>query len=520
MAGSMSEGFNNPVINAAGDLIKQQIQSPNFVPGASGWRIAKDGTAQFSNVEALGTVSVIDPVWTFANDFAGAPANNFTVPTADVSQITVGDTFQIYRANGPLKESTTFTVLSIGSDFFGNTAVTFTPAAQSSLNVGDVVTQTNTTTLGGIDQNGNVTGQTIAATTDVLIGGASLENDILPTFAQGFVNRGWVNMSGASWPTTPIGATETSLFELDVLVPAGRSYMIILSPFRIQCSLATGSVVMNIHYTTDGSTPTTASNIFFGSAFPAASAVMSPEWTGFYNNTSGADTVLSMLVSVSVSTGTMQFHPSGGNVNTLGIDVLDVGDITAAQAGNNATQFGTGSGGGASKQNFNKSYAAANTWAYEGSNGDQPLQQINHNGNAYQGDDGLGDNGNTSTFIQWPSQVATDLSGATINSVTITLNNNHSWFNSGMTWNLGVTTASPGGGSRPAITNPNIAQLNTSEGAVHSYKISNVSSAFAAALAAGNAFVLFNPTATRNSYGYAAGAGQGNPPKITVNFTK
>jgi hypothetical protein len=379
----------------------------------------------------------------------------------------------------------------------------------------------NGNTLGGIDANGNLTGFDVTANDDVIIGGQSLTNTILPTFAQGFVNRGWVNMSGASWPTTAIGATETSLFELDVTVPAGRAYMIMLGAFRIACSLATGTVVLNLHYTTDGTTPTTASNIFFNSAFPAASATMTPEWTGFYNNTSGSDTVLRMLISANVSTGTFQFHPSGGNVNTLGIDVIDVGDIDTSLTGNNATQFNSGgSGGGASKQNFTKSYASSSTYAYEGGNGAQSLGLINHNGNGYQGDDQLGDNGNTSTFIQWPGQVVTDLSGASINSVSLKLNNNHSWFNSGMTYNLGWTTTTPGAGTRPAITNPNVIQMNTTEGAVKAFNIGNASPAFAAALVAGNPFVLFNPSSTRNSYGYIAGAGQSGPPVVTINYTK
>jgi hypothetical protein len=375
-----------------------------------------------------------------------------------------------------------------------------------------------------MDSAGNVTAEgTVNANTDLDIAGVSLLNTILPTYAQGFVNRGWVNMSGASWPTTAIGATETALFEVDVTVPPGRSYMIMLSAFRISCSLTTGTFSMFIHYTTDGSTPTTASNIFFNGVVPGNSATMSPEWVGFYNNTGATPIVLSMLVSCNVSTGTVQFHPSGGNVNTLGLDCLDVGDVSTAQAGNNATQFNSGGGSGApSKQNFTQSFAAANTWCYQGSNSSfSPLALLNHNGNAFQGDDQLGDNGNLATFITWPAAVVTALSGATVNSVLLTLNNNHSWFNSGMSYNLGVTTAAvTGQPSRPAISSPNITQPFTAEGATKQFNIGAADPAFAAALVAGRAFVLFNPTSTRNSYGYCAGAGQGGPPKIVVGYTK
>ena len=386
------------------------------------------------------------------------------------------------------------------------------------------ITDVNGNPLVVMDSSGNVTAEgTVNANTDLDIAGVSLLNTILPTYAQGFVNRGWVNMSGANWPTTAIGATETALFEVDVTVPAGRSYMIMLSTFRIACSLTTGVFSMFIHYTTDGSTPSTSSNIFFNGVVPAAGATMTPEWVGFYNNTGSTPIVLSMLVSCQVSTGTVQFHPSGGNVNTLGLDCLDVGDVTAAQAGNNATQFNSGgSGGGASKQNYTQSFAAANTWCYQGSNSAfTPLGLLNHNGNGVQGDDLLGDNGNCSTFITWPAAVVTALSGATVNSVLLTLNNNHSWYNSGMNYNVGVTTASvTGQTSRPNITSPNLTQPFTAEGATKQWNIGAASPSFAAALVAGNAFVLYNPSSSRNSYGYCAGAGQSGPPKITIGYTK
>lgn len=80
--------------------------------------------------------------WSLTNNFGSAPQNNFTVPTTSVALLTGGDRFQIRTSGGPLKEATVFTVTSIGADFFGNTAVAFTPPAQAVLAAGDVVTQT------------------------------------------------------------------------------------------------------------------------------------------------------------------------------------------------------------------------------------------------------------------------------------------------------------------------------------------------------------------------------------------
>lgn len=49
--------FTNPLV-AGNTLIRESIQSPNYVAGVSGWTINKDGSAEFNNVVIRGTVSV------------------------------------------------------------------------------------------------------------------------------------------------------------------------------------------------------------------------------------------------------------------------------------------------------------------------------------------------------------------------------------------------------------------------------------------------------------------------------
>lgn len=51
-------GFTNPIIGGAAALIRAAIKSPNYVPHTSGWSINKDGSAEFTNVTARGTVEV------------------------------------------------------------------------------------------------------------------------------------------------------------------------------------------------------------------------------------------------------------------------------------------------------------------------------------------------------------------------------------------------------------------------------------------------------------------------------
>jgi len=45
----MSGGFNNPIVGGEDNLIREAIQSPNYVPGVSGWTINKDGSAEFND---------------------------------------------------------------------------------------------------------------------------------------------------------------------------------------------------------------------------------------------------------------------------------------------------------------------------------------------------------------------------------------------------------------------------------------------------------------------------------------
>lgn len=50
-------GFNNSIIAGQGTLIRTMIQSPNYVPGVSGWTINKDGSAEFNNMTIRGKFS-------------------------------------------------------------------------------------------------------------------------------------------------------------------------------------------------------------------------------------------------------------------------------------------------------------------------------------------------------------------------------------------------------------------------------------------------------------------------------
>lgn len=55
--------FSNPIV-AGEELIRSAIKSENYAAGTAGWRIAREGDAEFNDVEVRGTFSTVGPVYT------------------------------------------------------------------------------------------------------------------------------------------------------------------------------------------------------------------------------------------------------------------------------------------------------------------------------------------------------------------------------------------------------------------------------------------------------------------------
>jgi hypothetical protein len=55
-----SPGASNSILAGQGTLIRQMIQSPNYIIGVSGWTINKDGSAEFNNLTIRGTFAGTD----------------------------------------------------------------------------------------------------------------------------------------------------------------------------------------------------------------------------------------------------------------------------------------------------------------------------------------------------------------------------------------------------------------------------------------------------------------------------
>lgn len=53
--------FGNPIIGGNNTLVREAIQSEGFATGVSGWRITRDGDAEFNSAEVRGVIIVSDP---------------------------------------------------------------------------------------------------------------------------------------------------------------------------------------------------------------------------------------------------------------------------------------------------------------------------------------------------------------------------------------------------------------------------------------------------------------------------
>lgn len=287
-----------------------------------------------------------------------------------------------------------------------------------------------------IDAEGNIQGQTISAATDLLIAGASV-NAILGGASSGVVTRGWAPQASTSlpWPATAIAAAagEVALLELDVTIPAGRSYLIQVFPSSFIPTIAANTqIVHRLRYTTDGSTPTTASTQADGHS-PAVSALASgltglnftSPYMEFIPPTPSVDTLYRFLLTGNIQAGSYKYQ------EMIEMRVTD-NSVDSGQFNNNAVILGTGtSGGGGGGQNHTEYFYGNTTWSYYG-----PTPQLrNKNGTlyhgAYQGEAGyqfgyiqfsLGNLGNPlNTVLNY-----------NVSKVQLRLLNQHSWYNTGM----------------------------------------------------------------------------------------
>lgn len=230
----------------------------------------------------------------------------------------------------------------------------------------------------------------------------------------------------------------------------------------------------------------------------------------------------------------------GSNGSTTGTSTGGAGGAAGSGAGgnaggnggsngNNGANGGGGGGAGSGSQannvSFNYRMSASRTYFGSDAESGAPPNGTRSNGTMYQGGEtasGGSFNGTQKSLMIINGNPGNDLSGVTITSVKLRLNNLHSWYNSGMTVVLGFTghTSLPGSLTSGLITGVNSYHIN--EGATESQSLTstnlgaNLKTGLARALALGP-----GPAFNLNYYGYFYGAGgsNNNNPLLTVNGT-
>jgi len=375
--------------------------------------------------------------------------------------------------------------------------------------------------LAGIDALGNITGQTLSATTDVILGGTSLAQ-FLVAGNSGIIQRAWTPVS---WPSVAIAQAETALLEIDFTIPAGHAYMLEVFPtdFLVSAAGASGNqVVFRLKYTTDGSTPSTTvggsvsevagHSPTITTISNASKNFMSP-YVSWIPGTPGVDTPYRVLLTGLIQTGgTIQFQTS------IEMRVTDLG-VDNGQFINSGVVLGSGTtGGSGGAQTKTEYFYGANTWSYYSGGA-----QRNHNSTLYQGSpSGPGSAWNIG-YIQFNvgslgNNLNTVLSTFGINSVKLRLQNTGSYYSYGMTVGLHSSTVLGSAGYSSFLDFWNIA-----EGQLLTHTLG--SSAWAPFAAGGTTYAVLAPTSPNNTnlnwWGNFWGGGVvgGKTPAMIVNWT-
>jgi hypothetical protein len=364
-----------------------------------------------------------------------------------------------------------------------------------------------------IDAGGNIQAQTVSATKDVVVGGQSLASFIANgSGALGLVNYGFIAV-GTGWPSTPLGTTETALFELDQAVKANRIYEFVMNPTIVQQQTGAGSVHLKLHFTTDGSTPTTSSptacEIASRIENTGTDASLGPLRCQFYPT---ADGTYRFLVSGWTGANTFQFK-TDPNIRCA---IYDLGPNTG-QSNNNIIALGTGSSGGNSSQTYTEYFYPSDTWSYYSGSG-----QRNHDSSMYHGAY-QGESDYQYSYIQWAQGTLGNNLNTVLNysvsKVSLRLNNLHSWYNSGMTFGLHSSTSLGGG---QGVYSTILTSAFISEGNTYDYVLA--STVWAPFKAGGVTYMVLAPDSSHlhdlGWYGYFYGKGSNtSQPRLTVVYT-
>lgn len=335
----------------------------------------------------------------------------------------------------------------------------------------------------------------------------NLATDIIPNLAR-IIGYGSRATSGGT-----ISTGSTSVMEFRMQCKANYLYIIETSSLTMNFASANGRARAFIKYTTNSTKPTTSS-----STLKSADFIGGPT-SGNSSNTlrklykPGTDTDLWLLLGYSqVASGNI-FMTSD---DTLGGTTIEMFAYEVGPADNiGVDQSGAGGGGSSPIQTYTKKYTATWSKSYRSSGA-----QRTDNAHLYQGyvDSFNGNQWSLAGFNY--TQIASDLSGATVTSCKLTYKCLHAYYSSGVSVKIGTHnfTAAPGTWNGTG-QNDNIAAQTSKSGTAYTVELgTTVGNNFKSGTTARG--VCFGPTTGDNAhYAYMGGASEA-PPYLTITYRK
>ena len=132
--------FNNPIVGSGNQLVRNAIQSRNFVTGLTGWIIRKDGSAEFNGDVIInnGELFIQDPDGSYVRIFDENPGNgavilirpaNVSGATIDPAQIISGSSSgpatAFLQIIGPNVNGAGFAFIDLSGDSTGLELITY-----------------------------------------------------------------------------------------------------------------------------------------------------------------------------------------------------------------------------------------------------------------------------------------------------------------------------------------------------------------------------------------------------------
>jgi hypothetical protein len=316
--------FEDAVAAADGSLIFPAIKSPNFVQGSSGWRISRNGDAEFNDVDIRGTFTATGNNGNFISLVTGNTAiiemrpPNFVNAPIPSTEIEPGTLVAVTHDNNP--DGALGLVLSApGWNPAGGAANKKTPQI---ILLGPLYSGSFQSAIffqNDVDD---------ADVRFVFSGDVYCENDLFLSFSPVFGNygvdsgQGRVNGNGSSSNSASIGATETSVLTIPSFTyKAGRAYEARISSELVVLTAAPNRPAVRLRKTNTAGTQ-------LGAYGHYVSGTSSMHFGGgtceFY--VTGSDVTAALVITLAGG--------AGYTVNTtasppLSVSIYDIGEATS-----------------------------------------------------------------------------------------------------------------------------------------------------------------------------------------------